>query len=663
MRQAKRYNFTSSAAAAVLAIAIALGVSGCKEDDIERSLGAQSAAAVEKQYRMDDDPLLNAWVNTIGQTLVGQSSRQQIPYTFKIIDTDMVNAFAAPYGHIYLLRGMLDFADNEDEVWFITGHEISHVVHRHSIRSLKKSIMYSLGASILGGKSGALGDIAGLGSGLLLLHYSRDNEREADDGGVNLVYAAGYDPAGALSFFERLHSRYEGSRPSQLEHLLLTHPPTPSRMARQSSRPYLDRFNPETALHVARGYQRRHRLGTATDLFNCVIEAAPNNTGAQLGLADSLAALGRLDAARSAYDQVLQVDSDNRYASRALAALPNRPMQAPPLSATERAQAQALLTQAQQQSSATRRMTEARVQFNKALADNFTDAVQVSRNSADTLLKISDADPDLTDQQRSLFLVATATINAANTAVYALETLQTNLTAGDSQNTELNKQFTATLRQCAEGSGSANDVAIAARARAELLLATADYQSAVSHAPEAIWAANAAQAAVADTLAYMQLMAKEPKNTSYTALVVQAAEKTAQLSIPANTALNKIKNTTRQAEIRELTARINLAGLGQSPEVRKSFDGLVAYYTLSRPQQVSALRDLGYGHGDAAVALAATHSTGLPANSYSSALDDSLVTALTKGGARLQGAMVLLRYLANSMEREAELAQTTATAG
>lgn len=644
----------------MLLAVVAIGISGCKEDDIERSLGNQTAAAVEKQYRIDNDPLLNAWVNTVGQTLVAQSGRQQIQYTFKIIDTDMVNAFAAPYGHIYLLRGLLDFAENEDEVWFITGHEISHVVHRHSIKSLKKSLLYSLGASILGGKSGALGDIAGLGSGLLLLHYSRDNEREADDGGVNLMYAAGYDPAGAMSFFERLNARYEGSHPSRLEHLLLTHPPTPSRMARQSDRPFLDRANPETAAHIARGYQRRHRFATASALFSSAMEADPRNTGAQIGLGDCHAALGLIDEARSNYSSVLQADQSNPYARRALAALPAGPMQAPPLSPVEQAQARTLLADAKELTGSLQRVKVAESQFRNSLAADFGEAVEVSRNASGALLGISEADPDFSNQQRELFMVATAAINAANNTVYAVETLQTNLALLSSQCDELNTRLVTVLQSCADGSGTANDVAIAARARGELRLAADDFQSTVAQAPQAIWAANAAQRAVADTLAHMQLMAKNPKSESYTALVNRAAEETARLSGPADAAVMKIKKTTRQAEARALVARINLAALGLSPEMRQTFDGLVAYYTLSRPEQVAALRKLGFGHGDAAFALAAAHSTGIPAEASVSELDGSLIDSLTSRGAKLQGALVLLRYLANSMERETEMALTEA---
>lgn len=646
---------------AMLLMVMAVGLSGCKEDDIERSLGSQTAAAVEQQYRMDNDPLLNAWINTMGQTLVGHSTRQQIPYSFKVIDTDMVNAFAAPYGHIYFLRGLLDFAETEDEVWFIAGHEISHVVHRHSIKSVKRSLLYSLGAAILGSKSDTVATITGLGSGLLLLSYSRDNEREADDGGANLMYAAGYDTVGAISFFEKLHSMHERSRPSQLEHLLLTHPPTPTRIARQIQRPILDHANPETAVHLARGYQRRHQFGQARGLFQNALEADPRNTDARLGLADSYATVGLLDEARNTYDGVLTLDGNNRYALRALAALPRQPMQAPAITAAERAQASELLAKAPELTTAVGRINAAGNQFAGNVSANLSQAAQTSRNASGTLLGISDSDPDFTDDQRTLFMTATASVNAANSAVYALETLDSKLANLSGDCTDLKGRLTTVLKSCADGSGSANDVAIAARAWRELSLAVGDYQAAVAQSSQALQATNAAQRGVADTLAYMELMAKDPANDSYAGLVKQAGDQTQRLADAADAAVNKVKNTSRQAEARALLARLNLAPLGQRPEMRQAFDGLVAYYTMSRPEQATALRQVGFGHGDAAFALAATHSTGTAAENYASALDDSLVSTLLNRGAKLQGALVLLRYLANSMEREAQLAEAANT--
>ncbi len=130
-----------------LCVALAL-TSGC-DDKVEKQIGSLTASSVEKEYAVVSDPLISEWLNTAGQTMVGHSTRQSIPYSFKVIDTDMVNAFAAPYGYIYVTTGLLDFADTEDEIWGVVGHEIGHVVHRHGMSQAKKSFLYNIGLAIL----------------------------------------------------------------------------------------------------------------------------------------------------------------------------------------------------------------------------------------------------------------------------------------------------------------------------------------------------------------------------------------------------------------------------------------------------------------------------------------------------------------------------------
>ncbi len=642
---------------AVAALAGVMALSGCDEDDIERSIGKQTASAVEKQYTIDDDPLLNEWVNNMGQTLVAHSVRQHIPYSFKVIDTDMVNAFAAPYGHIYFLRGMLDFADTEDEIWFICGHEITHIVKRDSIKSLKKSLLYSLGAVILGGKSETLGEIAGLGAGLLMLHYSRDDERDADDGGSDLCYAAGYDPHGGITFFEKLHAKYERSRPSQLEHLLLTHPATPTRIARQLGRPILGSDNAKAAVHIARGYQRRCQYGAAAQLFQQTLQTHPELPDAHAGLADCYAAVGLLPQAQQSYQAALNLDADDTYAFRRMAALPEAPAPVPTMSATETTMAAALLDQVANLQGAVARINTQSSQFSNTVASSMSGAVQVSRDSTGTILGISDANPDFSDDQRGLFMAASSAISAANSTVYAIEALDTRFRTLSSDCERLRTRLTSTLRSCAAGNGHAHDVEIARRSWVAMGNALADFDTAMSATPDAISAANDVQRAVADTMTNMQLMAESPDSDGNDQLVKQAAAETERLTQIADASVGKVKKMTRRAEARALLARINVAALGLRPEIRQAFDGLVAHYVLTRPEQVTQLRELGFGHGDAAFALATARSTGAAPAVYASTLPNySLINTLTKQGVKLEGAIVLLRYLANAMEREGEFA-------
>jgi TPR repeat protein len=181
-------------------------------------------------------------------------------------------------------------------------------------------------------------------------------------------------------------------------------------------------------------------------------------------------------------------------------------------------------------------------------------------------------------------------------------------------------------------------------------------QAAIPALSAVVDAQNAAQ----DTATYLGLMAKDPKSTKYDQLVKQAGEHTTKLTEIANNALGKSKKTTRQAEARALLARLNIAGLGISADMRNAFDGMVAHYTMSRADEVARLRARGMGHGDAAFALAASKTTGRDPASYATTLaDHSMIDAISGQGVRLGGPIILLRYLANAMEKELELAEQT----
>lgn len=648
------------AAVALVATSL-LFVAGCDEDDIERSLGNQTASAVERQYEIEDDPLLNEWISNMGHMIVAHSNRQQIPYEFKVIDSDQINAFAAPYGHIYFLRGLLDFADSEDEVWFVASHEVTHVVNRDSIKGVKKNILYSLGAVLIGGEDETMGDIAGLGAGLLLLHYSRDDERDADDGGCELCYACGYDPAGAIGFFDKLAAHHDRGRPSSLEHLLLTHPPTPDRKGRQLSRKYLDESNPEVQMHIARGYQRRSQYAHAAQLFDRALESDPDRVTARIGLADCYAAVGRLEKARKNYETALMDDSSNRYAARKLAALPKDPAQLPQLPAAVREQSRALLQTVRDSADEVSSMAGQSRSLSKTVTNQLSSAIQISKNNSSTILGLSDADPSLEDDQRETFLMGNSAVADANDAVYAVEGLERSAESIASHCELLKKELISTLQTAAEGEGEHNDVAIAERSWVALQRAAEEFDAAMQSAPAAIDKIRQAQNRAADTVSHMAMMAREPEDTWHELDVKAAAKETKSYAKAASAALGKSKRHARMAEARALLARINIAALGANPDLREVFDGIVAHYTLTRPEQVRELREQGFGHGDAAFALAGAKTTGHPAAGYLPTLENhSLIDTLKNNGVNIDGPIVLLKYLANAMEREVEFAQTQA---
>jgi len=146
---------------------------------------------------------------------------------------NQINAFALPAGFLYVYTGLLLAADNEAELAGILAHEIGHVVGRHSANQLATQLGLNILVSLaLGENSEELASLAAqAGTSGALARFSRDDEREADAFGVKYTIAAGYDPRGLLTFFEKL-KKLEGRRQSGLESLLSSHPATQERIDR-----------------------------------------------------------------------------------------------------------------------------------------------------------------------------------------------------------------------------------------------------------------------------------------------------------------------------------------------------------------------------------------------------------------------------------------------
>jgi beta-barrel assembly-enhancing protease len=176
----------------------------------EIQLGSQAAADVEKKQKVLNNEQATSYVNNIGKKLVVSSERQNIAYQFKIIDSKVVNAFALPGGFIYINRGLIESAENENEFVGVLAHEIAHVTERHSVDQVRKMQKANIG---LGLSRIVLQNVKGgslLFSGAQLatqgafLRFSRAAEREADRVGATMMYKAGWNPNGMVSFFDKL---------------------------------------------------------------------------------------------------------------------------------------------------------------------------------------------------------------------------------------------------------------------------------------------------------------------------------------------------------------------------------------------------------------------------------------------------------------------------
>jgi len=206
----------------------------------ERQIGENADKQIQQEYGVYDDPKLQEYVSRIGQKVLSESHLRrkdtpekfkETPFTFRILNSPVVNAFALPGGFVYVTRGLLSHLENEAQLAVVLGHEIGHVAARHaSQQALQQKIGQAalIGGAVVGqevfGVSGQ--DILNLGSSaaqLLFLRYSRDDEREADQLGVEYAAMSGYQAASASHFFTSL-KRLSDKSGQNLPSLLSTHP-------------------------------------------------------------------------------------------------------------------------------------------------------------------------------------------------------------------------------------------------------------------------------------------------------------------------------------------------------------------------------------------------------------------------------------------------------
>lgn len=198
----------------------------------EIGMGKQAAAQVEQDVTLINDPVVTEYVNRVGQNLVRNSDATQYTFTIKVVDSDEINAFALPGGFLYVNSGLILAADDEAELAGVMAHEIGHVAARHATENMAKGTLAQVGMIPLiiftGGIGGvAAQEVAQLGLPIGMFHFSKSAESEADKLGLEYMYKTGYDPAAAISFFEKLQAK---ESPRKVSGLFSTHPPTEERV-------------------------------------------------------------------------------------------------------------------------------------------------------------------------------------------------------------------------------------------------------------------------------------------------------------------------------------------------------------------------------------------------------------------------------------------------
>jgi len=199
----------------------------------EIQMGKEADPQIVAQYGVYDNQTLQNFINVKGKQMGAISDRPNLTYNFKIVDSDVVNAFAVPGGYVYFTRGIMAHFNNEAEFAGVLGHEIGHVAARHSVNQQAKSTLGQIGllaGMILSPTFAQYGQEASQGLGLLFLKFGRDAERQADELGVEYSSKINYDAHQMADFFGTLERLSEDSG-NQLPDFLSTHPNPGERMA------------------------------------------------------------------------------------------------------------------------------------------------------------------------------------------------------------------------------------------------------------------------------------------------------------------------------------------------------------------------------------------------------------------------------------------------
>ena len=192
----------------------------------EIALGKQSDPSIVAQFGLYDNAEIQSFINRKGKEMAKISHRPDLPFSFKVLDSPVVNAFAVPGGYVYFTRGILAHFNNEAQFAGVLGHEIGHVTARHSAKQYSKGMLAQVGfmAGVIFSETfRGLSDVAGQGLGLLMLKYGRDAESESDLLGVTYSSKIGYDSHEMAGFFQTL-SRLTAQSGQSIPDFMSTHP-------------------------------------------------------------------------------------------------------------------------------------------------------------------------------------------------------------------------------------------------------------------------------------------------------------------------------------------------------------------------------------------------------------------------------------------------------
>ncbi|MBA2688563.1 MAG: M48 family metalloprotease [Gemmatimonadaceae bacterium] len=226
----------------IVAAALCLSTVACAvSQQEERQIGEEYATQIAQQLPLVADAEINRYINVLGDSIARLTSRGDLDWRFYVVDAKDVNAFAVPGGFVYVNRGLIERTQTMDELAGVLGHEIGHVVRRHTVQQMqqaqKANIGVTLGCVLIPAvcNSGAGNAAINIAGGALFAKFSRTDESEADVEGFNNVVRARISPKGLVTMFERLIQE-RNTRPAGVEAWFATHPLEEDRIAALQAR-------------------------------------------------------------------------------------------------------------------------------------------------------------------------------------------------------------------------------------------------------------------------------------------------------------------------------------------------------------------------------------------------------------------------------------------
>jgi beta-barrel assembly-enhancing protease len=222
----------SSILAALLLVLASCSVS----QDQEVAIGRQNAEEINAQLPIVTDPVISGYIQELGESIAKTTSRADLEWHFYVVNTKQVNAFALPGGYVYVNRGLIESANTLDELTGTLGHEIGHVIQRHSVKQMQSAQKANIGVTVVCTltnicNNGLAQAAVQVGGTALFARYSRLDELQADSEGVVNVTRAGYDPQGIPNLFEVLLKQRQ-YQPTIVDGWFASHPLEESRIVR-----------------------------------------------------------------------------------------------------------------------------------------------------------------------------------------------------------------------------------------------------------------------------------------------------------------------------------------------------------------------------------------------------------------------------------------------